>query len=391
MDSSHLRAWWAHRQGLDGSLDGASPAKVLERVGWARSVGGANPYLTLFARAGTSQKASEEAVKRLQIHELPSARGCTYFLPASEFALGLTVGQGFSEQSAINTAKKHLGYTEKEHDKLCAAVLKVLGDKPMDPRAIKDAVGGAVRSFGDEGKKRGQTTSLPLALGFLQSHGEIRRVPLDERLDQQHYAYVNWKDSPLKKSKIEIEEAYTRLAAKYWSWIGPATMAQFQWFSGLGVKAAKDAVAPLKLVALGEGFLIHAKDLDAFKKFRAPKSPQYALTADLDSIVLLGRSIQHLVDAKDLKRKAFGEKGARELSSFSDMPHHLILDRGQVVGFWEYEVSSGSIVWKAFGKPDPAMKKAVKRMEDFVRTLGDARSFSLDSPESRQPRVDSLK
>src|SRR6267378_2964502 len=40
MDQSKLRAWWSHRQGLDGSLEGKSAAEVLGRVGWARSVGG---------------------------------------------------------------------------------------------------------------------------------------------------------------------------------------------------------------------------------------------------------------------------------------------------------------------------------------------------------------
>jgi hypothetical protein len=47
-----LRAWAWHRQGLDGTLQGRTPQEVLATAGWARSVGGANPYLTLFARAG---------------------------------------------------------------------------------------------------------------------------------------------------------------------------------------------------------------------------------------------------------------------------------------------------------------------------------------------------
>ena len=38
MDQSKLRAWWAHRQGLDGGLAGKSAAEVLERAGWARSI-----------------------------------------------------------------------------------------------------------------------------------------------------------------------------------------------------------------------------------------------------------------------------------------------------------------------------------------------------------------
>ena len=126
MDDAKLRAWWWQKQGLDGSLRGAAPAAVLERSGWARSVGGAGPYLTLFARARTSREEADAAVQRLDIHELPAARGCTYVLPARDFALALTVAEGFG-RGELRTAEK-LGVTENEVDTLCAAVVKAVGD-----------------------------------------------------------------------------------------------------------------------------------------------------------------------------------------------------------------------------------------------------------------------
>src|SRR5262245_63984427 len=89
MNQTQIRAWWSCRQGLDGALDGKPLSDVLERSGWARSVGGVGPYLTLFSRARTSREAADQAVERLEIHELPSARGCTYVVPASDFALAL--------------------------------------------------------------------------------------------------------------------------------------------------------------------------------------------------------------------------------------------------------------------------------------------------------------
>jgi hypothetical protein len=391
MDKAKLRAFWAKRQGLDGALKGKSPSEVLERAGWARSVGGANPYLTLFARAGTTQKQAEDAAKAQKIHELPSARGCTYVLPARDFALGLLVGQGFGDAAAINVAKKHLGVTDKEIDRLCEKVVKALGKDPMDPKAIKEAVGDAVRSFGEEGKKRGITTSLPLALGLLQTRGEVRRVPIGGRLDQQRYGYVAWSPSPLAKNKLSQEEAHVKLAERYWSWIGVASLSDFKWFSGLGVGAVKAATAPLKLVAV-EGVLLATKEtVDEFKAFKVPKEPRYVLTADLDSLVLLRRGMADLVDDKDRKLSAHGEKGKKEIAAFLDLPHHAIYDRGRLVGFWEFDVPDGQIVWKAFVKPDAALKNAVAEMEKFVQGLGDARSFSLDSPESRKPRVASLR
>src|SRR6184192_4025011 len=75
-----LGPWAWHKQGLDGSLQGAEAADVFTRAGWARSVGGANPYLTLFARAGTRRADADADVLSLKIHELPTARGCTYVL-----------------------------------------------------------------------------------------------------------------------------------------------------------------------------------------------------------------------------------------------------------------------------------------------------------------------
>jgi hypothetical protein len=73
--SERLRAWWFHRQGLDGSMRQATPAEALERAGWARSVGGAGPYVSLFARARTTRAAADAAAAKLQIHELPLGAG----------------------------------------------------------------------------------------------------------------------------------------------------------------------------------------------------------------------------------------------------------------------------------------------------------------------------
>lgn len=168
MDQSKLRAWWAYRQGLDGSLAGKSAAEVLGRTGWARSVGGVGPYLTLFSRAALSRESVDTDVANNLICELPSARGCTYVLPASDFALGLTVGQTFNTDA--RTAEK-LGVMEKEIDKLCGAIVGALEKTPLDTESLRAVCGKAVRNLGPEGQKKGMVTTLPVALGKLQSAG----------------------------------------------------------------------------------------------------------------------------------------------------------------------------------------------------------------------------
>jgi hypothetical protein len=392
MKDSTLRAWWSHRQGLDGSLRRKSPAQILERCGWSRSVGGVGPYLTLFSRGATSRDVADEAAAKLEIYELPTARGCTYVLPSSDFALGLTVGRDFSGD--MKTALK-LGVTEKEVDTLCDAVVRALEKGALDPDGIREATGKASRSLGEEGKKRGLTTTLPLALGRLQTEGRIRRVPVNGRLDQQRYRYVNWTPNPLATYRESLGAAFTELARRFFRWVGPATLGEFQWFAGLGVKAAKQAAEPLGLVPAEPGSerLLLSEDAAALASFEAPGEPQYSLVSSLDPITASRREMQSLIDDKDRERTVMVDASSRPVGGLADLPSHAILDRGQIIGLWEFDANAGKIVWATFGRrKDKALAAAVEETEVFVRDqLGDARSFSLDSPKSRAARLDSLR
>ncbi len=385
MVETKMRAWWAHRQGLDGRLAGRPAAEMLEQTGWARSVGGCGPYLALFARGGIGRDAVDKAVAAMQIHELPSARGCTYIVPACDFTLALAVGQGFADEE--RTARK-LGVTEREIDRLCTYVVDALSKGPMDPEKLRDFAGNAVRSLGAEGKKKGLATTLPVALRKLQSQGEIRRIPVGGRLDQQRYRYALWRPNPLCQFKLSPLEAFTELARRFFTWIEPATLAEFQWFSGLGVKATLTAVEPLRLepVQKGSERLMLPGHRAGFQSYRAPKHPRYVLVSSLDGISHLRRDVKGLLAPEDMTQSVVCGRGLTDLSS------HAILDRGRLMGLWEYDPVEREIVWMSFIRRSKRLEEAVARVEEFVRDeLGDARSFSLDSPKSRAPRIAALR
>ncbi len=391
MDEAKLRAWRAHKQGLDGSLQGRSAAEILQLTGWARSVAGVGPYLTIQSRGGASRKEIDAALAKAEIHELPSARGCTYVVGAADYALALKVSQGFADESAMKVARK-LGVTDKEVATLREKVCSALEKGPMMPDELKQAVGNASRNLGEEGKKKGITTTLPLALGFLQSSGEIRRLPVDGRLDQQRYKYTLWKPNPLAKFSLSQEEAFTELARKFFQWIGPATPAEFQWFSGLGVKTSKDAMAPLKLVPLEGDLLMFEEDRAAFEKFKTPAKPRFVLVSSLDGLNQLRRDIKSLLDPADYEKPVAGDKENKAGAALIDLPSHAIFDRGRLIGLWEYDTVTETIAWMSFIAPDKALKQAVGDMEKFVKEeLGDARSFSLDSPKSRAPKIERIR
>jgi len=394
MDAAKLRAWWAHRQGLDGRLQRKTPTVVLEETGWSRSVGGCGPYLTIFSRTGTSREGIDGDVAKVRIHELPSARGCTYVVPGSHFGLALKVGASFPD-GEMNVAKK-LGVTEKEVDKLCDAVLKAVTKEPLDPEGLKAVLGGVVRNLGEAGKKKGLTTTLPLALGRLQAVGEIRRIPTNGRLDQQRYRYTRWKESPAKTFDMSEEEAFAELARLYFSWIAPATVAEFAQFAGLGVNAAKRATESLGLVPLEAGSpRMMPPDLyTQYAAFNVPKNPEVVLTSGLDGLALHRRELASLIDPADAESPIWKALDASYHvgGPLRDLACHAIIDRGRVIGLWEFDPEAGEIVWATFGKPGKGVHEAVKITEEFVKhTLGDARSFSLDSPQSRVPRIKTLR
>lgn len=394
IDAATLRAWRAARQGLDGSLRGATPAAILEATGWTRSVGGASPYLALFARGGCSRAAIDAAVADGSIGEMPAARGCTYVVPAADAAVALRTGQGHGDDASIAVAAKYCGFTEAERRTLCAAIVKALAGGPLDPAALKTAAGAAVRHLGDEGKKRGMTTTLSLGLGWLQSHGAIRRVPLNGRLDNQRYAYALWDPSPLDAGEPDDLAIATDLARRYFRWAAPATAKAFAAWSGFGVKIARAAAAAAGAEPLADGDdrLLFPADRESLLAFTPPRAAQYALVGSLDNATHLRWTLDDLVDEADTAVRVYGEKARIPLNALQTAMHHLILDRGRLVGFWEFDAEAHEIVYATFVKPSGALRAAVAAMETFVRDdLGDARTFSLDSPASRGDRLAALR
>lgn len=381
-----LRAWAWHKQGLDGSLAGSTAEQVFARAGWARSVGGANPYLTLFARAGIRREQVDSAVRAHRILELPAARGCTYVMGHEDSAWALKMGKDAAE--AVRVLGR-LGVERGEITLLEDQILHLLAEAaaPMDPRQLKDELGDSVRNLGEEGKKKGATTTLPTALGILQSQGRIRRVPANGRLDQQRYAYELWN---LPASPLADAEARTELIRRYLRWTGGATLKQSQWFTAFTVaqsKAALAAVGAMEVTtAAGEVLWMLPDDVERLAAYQEPAEEQIQLLAGTDSLVLLRRNAAELLPSDDQYRHLVAS-----LALQADLPDHPILDRGRIIGLWQYDPGKERIVPWLFSRPTRAVSRRIAEVEGWIREdLGDFRAFSLDSPSTRQKRIDAL-
>ncbi len=382
-----LRAWHWHVQGLDGGLRDHSPSRILSAAGWARSVGGACVYLSLFSRGGHGRAAVDAAAADRAIYELPSVRGCVYAMADADAALALAACRPFKDPE-IRIARR-LGVTEEEQDRLCAAIMEALASGPQDPTTLRKAVRRQVRNLGEEGKKKGLSTTLPFALGLLQAHGRVRRIAANGRLDSQRYLYERWEDAPSTETEPGGQPVHTEIARRYFEWAAPATLAEFRWFSGLGAKAARAAITPIGLLPLksDDDRLLSRPQQLRLQDFEPASGPDIKLLSSLDSLFLLRRDLDGMVAAEDRQHPLL-QHAARGLTN---LPHHPIVDGGRLIGFWEYDPAEGAITWATFGKPADPVREAVSETETFIREdLGDARAYSLDTPKRRAKRISAL-
>ncbi|WP_106403440.1 DNA glycosylase AlkZ-like family protein [Actinocorallia populi] len=352
MDSDKLRAFWAARQGLDGSLGAADPAEVLARTGWARSAGGFNPYLTLFSRAGTGRRAADEEMAGGRIGEIPTVRGQAYVLPEEDYGLGLRTSEP-AARAEVRASERH-GVDHRLLDKVVEVLYEAIGDTPTD---LSDLDLAGLLPEGEAGEH----TRLA-ALALLQTAGAIRRVPLEGRLDRPEHGYTRWADPP---PEPEGEDARLALAERYWAWIGAASLEHFRRFSGLSEAAARSAVEPLGLHRQVDGDLL-IRDVDEFGDYTPPRTPSYALVSALDGLHRLRHDLGAVLDP--------------EHAGLRGLPAQPVFDRGRVVGFWNFDADDGTIAWTTWTRPDDALYEAVERAETFIRDeLADVRGTAPDS------------
>ncbi len=387
MDFGRLRSWRSQKQGLDSPL-GMGAAATLARAGWSRNVGGSSTYLGLSARSGLDPGAVNGAIGRMEICELPAARGCTYVVPAEDFGLALAMSRIQNPPEKLTSPERRVGMTEGEMERLMSAVLDGMGGETLDPAQIRDRCGDAVRSFGEEGRKVGMTTSLPSALGRLQTLGEIVRVPAAGRLDSERYMYRRWTDGP---GLVPAEDAPRLLVEKYARWAGPFSMEEFRWFSGFGARAAAGAVASAGLAEYEPGWFGHADEADGFWGHGAG-GVQVRFIGCLDNLFLLTRSLRTHVAEEDRGVPAYSENASENAGGLSDLASNAVVLGGRLVGFWDFDPEADELLFNHWAGEAEAVGAECARVGQMVREhLGDVRTFSLDSPKSRKDRLAFLR
>ncbi|MCE9598251.1 MAG: winged helix DNA-binding domain-containing protein [Spirochaetia bacterium] len=201
---------------------------------------------------------------------------------------------------------------------------------------------------------------IPEIYSHLLFRAELDRVIISGPITDNRPTYAPYADRVKKTTAIPHEEALARLAERYFTSHGPASIEDFIWWSGLRVGDARIAVASVEKKfnreKIGETtYLLHKS----------------ARTAP-DSVYLLPAFDEFLIGYADRTAVLTAGMSAR-VASVNGIFYPTIVANGIVIGTWKREIKKGKLVCKPeyFGKPDRVLRTAVdEKGQELAAFLG---------------------
>jgi len=323
-----------------------SIAEVVRRSGWIHSAGGTGPYLSLRARLPslTRQHIDDSVYRDFDVVEVLAVRESMMLVPREDVAVALAAGR-----RATVARFSRLPIDAEELDALAEKIVELIGEGERTPDELRSRIPPKlIADLGDEGKRAGFGSTLPVALRMLQSQGRILRTGEDCRLDATRYSYRRWPASiAIGDEPRDLDAA---LAERFTRWVAPARADDLAFFAGIGKTAAKKALASSSPASappsLPKGVLL--------LPFR---DPHFELRRDSDEVT---------------------------------RRHNTIVADGELAGIWEFDPAEQRIAWRTFHKVR-GVEAAVAETERFIRDeLGDHKFYAFDHGRTRSSRIAAL-
>jgi hypothetical protein len=353
---------WMERQLLP-PRGGVTVADVVDKAGWIPSAGGTGPYLAIRARIPSiTRQDVDDAVARMDVLELPSVRDTAFLVPRAD-----------AGRRTLAERLRKLPIDRRDLESLGTKILKTIGDGVFTTDQLRRALPpNSIQDLGDAGKRLGVTSTLTAALKLLHSEGRVSRINAEGRLDGRTHLYRRWPPEIDTTPPPDLDRA---LAMRFLSWSAPAEIDDFAWWAGIGKRAAKEAVGPLRVdeVALPPR---RRDDTILLLPFR-------------DNLFGLHRGLEPFVDDEDAEVM---DTGGRAIpASEAEMLHHNAIVAGSVLrGIWEFD--GEQIIAKIFGNAPRGLDAALADMKTFIREqLGDHKYYAFDSGATRVKRVDFVR
>jgi len=226
-------------------------------------------------------------------------------------------------KSAMKARNRQLELTEEVFRKSQEVMINVLeGNRSLTREELGVYLNNAGIKTADQ--------RLPHILMEAEIDGIICSGGIREK--KQTYALLSER-VPEKKS-LTKDEALALLARKYFTSHGPATLADFVWWSGLPVSEARKALALNKDVLFSE---IHESDTYWFSGSFSHQKPE------TDSVVLLPAFDEYLISYKNRSAAIEADHHAKAISS-NGVFRPIIVVNGRISGLWKHTIKKDKLL-----------------------------------------------
>jgi len=214
----------------------------------------------------------------------------------------------------------------------------------LDDKTVKKSCAMIQRSLAEEKHltrmelaerlKRAKISADGLKLAYLMMHAELEGVICSGPRHDKHFTYALLDERAPKTTAITRDEALARLAGRYFTSHGPATIRDFACWSGLTVRDARLAIELAKDALVEE-------TIDDRLHWSAASTPAPA-PPRTSPVYLLPNYDEYLVAYKDRPAPDSSRAANMEARSGGAFPHHLVID-GRLAGSWRRTVKNNSV------------------------------------------------
>lgn len=195
---------------------------------------------------------------------------------------------------------------------------------------------------------------------LLLFRAEVDRVIISGPIVDGETTYALFTDRVKKHKILRHDEALARLAHRYFTGHGPATLDDFTWWSGLKVGDARTAYAAVEKQFSRETI---GETRYLIPKGARPAADKVYLLPAFDEFII-GYSDRSAVLAASISSKVVSNNGIFRAT---------IVANGIVRGIWKREIKKGKLAFKPeyFGKADAGLKEAVaERAQELAAFWG---------------------
>lgn len=206
----------------------------------------------------------------------------------------------------------------------------------------------------------------------LMLHAELSGIVCNGSKRGKEFTYALLDDIVPAAAPVEREEALARLALRYFTAHGPATLPDFTWWSGLSVTDARKALESAKKQLISAPFNNNTYWwADTKKEIKRKASSLYLLPA-FDEWIIGYKDRSLMVDNAFIKHTI----------SSNGIFKPVILENGKVTGTWKRTLHKQTMLIDPiyYSKPGSTQQKAVTRAAAGYATFYGASFFQVNEP-----------